>query len=408
MVSIRSWLTFVLFAFATPIAGLQPAEASSSPPPADMRMPADEALISLRPNQGRIELPVTIVARESLHGLRIAYRSRPARGIDRQDSAVERHVVGDVDEGEIVERSLPITIRQHPQRIEIFLSAGDGDEIQIFDVDVLYQIGNRRNARLVSAHEFRRRVVERKGRALNEASGTDIRLLTGGLRPVSPARERLIQPGRLSGFVQALPGDTPTRLLPHIVDARPVSSPLRRATLRRSLPPSSPIPSIALNASGRVVYEDFYTNELAANPPRVLNPLSNATVELFQEADIPTDPPALIASAVTDANGNWSVIAAPAFDANPVFITVTTTGSAVEVADDQGNLYSWSSESEQGFYVNFGMLEITEDPEPAQVFAVMQRAWNYVVSIGGVDPGLIAASYPDTNCTNNGVPSMPR
>ncbi len=110
---------------------------------------------------------------------------------------------------------------------------------------------------------------------------------------------------------------------------------------------------------------------------------------------MPPGPAIIIGSAETDANGNWSIVTAPAVEGEPVFYWLTLGNAVLSLTDSFNLPYFWVSDAIDGPFANFGTLEIVDDPEPAQIFSVLDRAWNHIVTEGGQDPGIINTHYPD-------------
>ncbi len=351
------------------VGALSPSPVSATPPdrPVAIQLVAEDELPRMKGTEQAFNVVVKVRAQPDIKGVRIYTE------VMRTEALVPRVIAKEeqrykLDTVEQLEVRVPRVKEKGIHKVEI--AAGDLNGA-IFDRVMLYQVVDDQGARLLTQKQWRGDRAKQRGQMFRKSRS--VRRLSGHLRTVS--KQDLEGVNVAAGdrrFVLVRADGNPGSDASHVQDHS-----------QRAWSDRDPI-----TVRGRIVYTDF---------EGTVRPLINAGIYLYDEDTFGDD---FLGSTATDWNGEYS------FSVNnddgwlqngrDIYIKLKLRNTRWRVHD--GDDYEWASDVREdlseGSVVDFGTLTPEDDQEAAQVFAVINRGWNHISTVGSRDPGFVDVLYP--------------
>lgn len=411
---LRSWMVLpVIYAVLTGslwVSAFTPAHATPPVPPAQLFLPSAEDLAALQPENGSFAVIARVRARQEVLKATLIVSTTKMGTLGRREGQSRQEELKALKKGET--RQVKIKIPAQPQdgiyRIEAALQIEQNGKTGVVSKGVIIEVVEKGQPRLTTPEELRRTQILHQKQAFQDALARkpkepDIRLLMDSTVRVPPDLTKNFRPYAGHKQKQAQGSGPPAAIKPYLID-KTKEEKSKDTHLRQK---AGVAPEPLIEVKGQVVFEDWYTN-IACNPydpndpyypcipgpPPVLTPLANATITVIVDTALGYD--LVVDETVTDENGEWEVYADPSLEGADIYYTVRLGNDSFDVRDDTGNDYVWYSATRTASgIVNYGQEAFTTNPEAAQVFAIINRGWNHIVTEGGQDPGHIDIQYPD-------------
>lgn len=399
------------------------AHATPPTPPVQLILPKIEELAVLKPQDRSFMVPAQVRVHQIVHKLTLVVRTKRIGIVGKLEGDSQSYPLMGVSKGEThrVEIKIPTREKDGLYRVEAALQVEHKGKTGIVSKGVIIQVVEKGQQRLTTPLELRRMQVSKQNQSFQEQlikkpKQPEIRLLMDQLIPVPDDRRSQIQPYRGLKHQQVKGTRPPAVFNPYILNK------IQRDKTEGGQPSSglkpAPVPPLFFLMGGQVVFEDWYThipcNPFDPNdqyypcdpgPPKVLTPLANASITIWLDGGGAFD--SVIAVTETDENGGWSYRLDPAYTGSDVYYSVSLENEKFNVRDATGSQYLWASTprnvNNQVGSLAFGQEVLETNQEAAQIFAVIDRGWNHIVTEGGQDPGLIAAQYPDSCLLSDGT-----
>ncbi|MDR4494634.1 MAG: hypothetical protein AB7P17_12220 [Nitrospirales bacterium] len=369
------------------------AQATPPTPPVQLQLPKMEELAGLKPEKGVFSVPVRIRAHQDVAKLTLIVRTTTKGIPGRRGGQSKEYALRGLAKGETqpVEIKIPAQQQDGLYRIEAGLQIERDGKMGVVSKGVLIEVVEKGQPRLTTPVELRRTQVSQKNQVFQEALAKkpkqpNIRLLMDSTVPVPQELEKNIKPYTGIQQRQAHPSGLPAAMQPYVIDKGEDDKTEDSRLLQK--PRAVPVP--LLRVSGHLVFEDWYTDTLG-NP--VFTHLANVLITVI--VIVPGGYHAVVATTVTDELGAWSAMIDPSFQGYDVYYSVALVNDSFAVRDTTGSSYYWASSTRTAdSIVDFGQETFTTNVEAAQVFAVINRGWNHIVTEGGQDPGHVEVQYP--------------
>lgn len=408
---LRSWLVKPLLcavmACSLIALVLIPAYATPPAPPVQLLLPESKNLVTLQPEKGFFMVPARVLARKEVGKVTLMVTTTKTGALGRREAQARQEELKALGRGETrqVTIRIPALAKDGIYRIEAALQIERNGQTGVVSKGVIIEVVEKGQPRLTTPDELRQTQVLQQKQAFQNALARkpdqpDIRLLMDRTVPVPHDLAKHFKPYTGPEQKQTQGSGPPAAIKPYLMNKTKVEKP-KDAHLRQKAGIAPPL----IEVKGQVVFEDWYTN-IACNPydpndpyypctpgpPNVLTPLANATVTVLIESPYAVG----IDTTVTDENGEWVVYIDPSWEGSSLYYTVSLGNESFDVRDAAGNDYVWYSATRTASGIeNFGQETFTTNAEAAQVFAVINRGWNHIVTEGGQDPGHIDIQYPD-------------
>lgn len=353
-------------------------------PPAQLFLPEDKTLIEIKLEDGYLIIPVHVQVNTKLKDLSIMVRLIRDELLKEQEITKKRYEVKAYEKGDTtrVRVTIPSQKRLGKYKINFELEGILDDRKGILDRKVIYLMVNQEEQKLIRPVDLRRKQTQKLKmefqKTLKEYPNMpDIRLLSENTIQVPEKIIKEIVPYKRKLQLEMRGVGPSNDLKPYIIDRTTDNWDKR-----------DPI-----TVRGRIVYNDF---------EGTWRPLVNVSVNLYDDDTFWDDH---LGTTATDWNGNWS------FTVNnndgwfqngrDIYYKFHLGNTRWHVRDSDGDEYRWKSATHNdlsdGSIVDFGTETGSTNEEAMQIFAMINRGWNHIVTVGGQDPGHVEVRFPESS-----------
>lgn len=389
---------------------LIPAYATPPAPPVQLLLPEAGDLAILQPEKGFFAVPARVRARQEARKVTLMVTTTKTGILGRREAQAWQEELKALGRGETrqITIKIPAMVQEGIYRIEAALQIERNGKTGVVSKGVIIEVVEKGLLRLTTPAELRQTQVLQQKQAFQDAlirkpKQPDIRLLMDRTVPLPPDIAKNFKPYTGPKQKRVRESGPPAVIKPYLIKKHKEEKPKNTQTWQKAGIAPEPL----IEIKGQVVFEDWYTN-IACNPydpndpyypcipgpPPVLTPFANATITVIVDTALGYD--LVVDETVADENGDWKVYADPSLEGSDIYYTVHLGNESFDVKDGTGDDYVWYSATRTASgIVNYGQETFTTNPEAAQVFAVVNRGWNHIITEGGQDPGHIDIQYPD-------------
>lgn len=353
-------------------------------PPAQLFLPNAEILAKLQPKDGYFMLPSQVRVNEKVHDLLVVMTVVLPHPVKDVEVTSMKYEVKAAKEGETVGVDIRIPAQKNlgNYRVVFALEGVYEDRRGVLDRKVLYQVVEERIQSLMTPIQFRRMITEKRKQVFQKAlkeepDKPDIRLLSDNTAKVPEEIAKMAKPFVIKQQLRVKGVGPSDDIKPYIKD-NTIDNWDKR----------DPI-----TVRGRLLFQDF---------EGTWRPLVNVSVNLYDDDTFGDEH---LGTTATDWNGSWS------FTVNnddgwfqngrDIYYKFHLGNTRWHVRDSDGDEYRWKSATHDnlsdGTVLDFGYETGSTDREAMQIFAMINRGWNHIVTAGGQDPGHVEIRFPESS-----------